>query len=305
MPFFSICIPTYNMAHWVVEAIDSVLRQTDGDFELLVGDNASTDDTRTALEKYTDPRIRVYRHETNLGAYGNVNFLLRNARGKWVHVLCADDTMSPVCLEAVRLHVGKAKVIAVNSVKSADAVVKDVAAVTAVYCAPREFLLALNTRSIPLGLIQLFADRDAMAENGYYREISMAEDYGTDSYAGWELFLKHGCIHIPTPLTYERYHATQGRFSQGAYKGMRDYFRFFADYDSHLRVLPGYPREVRVFQDRIVAQQLMGGLRRLVLNLNGSYLRETLRVLSRQGYRRLPAAAICYCVKERFWPSRH
>jgi glycosyltransferase involved in cell wall biosynthesis len=290
------------MAHWLGSAIESVLQQTDGDFELLIGDNASTDSTTELLAQYRDPRIRVFRHARNLGAYTNVNFLLRETRGEWVHVLCADDMMSPICLAAVRAHAGQANVVAVNSVKDEARVVRDPEAVRAVAYAASDFLRCLNARPVPLGLIQLFSRRAVLAAIGFYQEISMADDYGTDSYAGWVLFLEHGCVHISTPLTYERYHATQGRFSQGAYKGMRDYFRFLSDHDVRLRGLPGYPREVKVFKDRVAAQHLWGGLRRLLLNRDPTYLRETRRILHTQNYHRLPLTAMLYTLKERFWP---
>ena len=65
----SIGLPVYNGAVWLSEAIDSLLAQTYGDFELIISDNGSTDDTQEICEQYAarDKRIRYERHETNRG----------------------------------------------------------------------------------------------------------------------------------------------------------------------------------------------------------------------------------------------
>jgi len=62
-PFFSVCIPTYNRANFLPQAIESVLAQDFTDFELIICDNASTDNTQEVVEKYQDKRIRYCRYE--------------------------------------------------------------------------------------------------------------------------------------------------------------------------------------------------------------------------------------------------
>ena len=71
MPAVSVCIPTYNYARFLGSAIESVIAQTFEDFELIVSDNASTDDTQAVIASYDDPRIRAYRNDHNLGLFGN------------------------------------------------------------------------------------------------------------------------------------------------------------------------------------------------------------------------------------------
>jgi len=92
-PKISVCIPTYNYGRFISEAIDSVLGQTFSDFELLVADNASTDSTEEIVRQFAaqDARIRYVRHESNLGMVGNWNYCLREARGKYIKFLFADD----------------------------------------------------------------------------------------------------------------------------------------------------------------------------------------------------------------------
>ena len=65
MPKVSVIIPTYNRAHYLQRAIDSVLNQTFQDFEIIIVDDASTDETPKVVEVFHDWRIRYFRHETN------------------------------------------------------------------------------------------------------------------------------------------------------------------------------------------------------------------------------------------------
>lgn len=100
-PQVSICIPTYNYGKFIADAIESVLAQTFGDFELLVVDNCSDDDTPQRVAHYVkkDNRIRYFRNDTNIGMVGNWNRCLELARGQYVKILCADDLLEPHCLE--------------------------------------------------------------------------------------------------------------------------------------------------------------------------------------------------------------
>lgn len=94
----SVCIPTYQGAAYLGQAIDSVLAQTLGDFELLVVDNHSTDGTEELVARYTDPRLRFLRNERNLGAEANWNRCLAEARGTYIKLLPHDDLLAPDCL---------------------------------------------------------------------------------------------------------------------------------------------------------------------------------------------------------------
>jgi glycosyltransferase involved in cell wall biosynthesis len=99
-PRVSIALPTYNAAHWLPGAIESVLAQRFADLELLVLDNASTDDTAAVMAHYDDPRVVYHVNERNLGFAGNVHLGCRMARGDFVVILGADDILLPGFLEA-------------------------------------------------------------------------------------------------------------------------------------------------------------------------------------------------------------
>lgn len=99
LPLVSVCVPVYNARPFIAAAIESVLKQTLRDFELVIIDNASTDGTLDEVAKFTDPRMRVLRNATNIGAEGNWNRCLEEARGKYIKILPADDLLYPSILE--------------------------------------------------------------------------------------------------------------------------------------------------------------------------------------------------------------
>ncbi|MEP6512763.1 MAG: glycosyltransferase family A protein [Parafilimonas sp.] len=99
-PKVSILIPTYNYAHYLDEAIQSVIKQTYKDFELIIIDDHSKDNTDEVIQKYlTDSRVSYFKNKNNLGLVGNWNECLAHARGEYIKFLCADDKFCPLLLE--------------------------------------------------------------------------------------------------------------------------------------------------------------------------------------------------------------
>ena len=94
-PKVTVVIPTYNAENYLAAAVDSVLRQTFSDYELLILDNASTDGTPTLMGRYTDSRVAYRRNSENLGLAGNVARGIREARGHYIIFLGADDIWEP------------------------------------------------------------------------------------------------------------------------------------------------------------------------------------------------------------------
>jgi glycosyltransferase involved in cell wall biosynthesis len=94
-PPVSVVIPAYNRAATIGAAIDSVLRQTWGDFELVVVDDGSTDGTLEAARRIADPRLRVIAAPRNLGAAGARNLGVAEARGTWIAFQDSDDEWLP------------------------------------------------------------------------------------------------------------------------------------------------------------------------------------------------------------------
>lgn len=95
----TVLMPTYNIAPWVEEAIQSVLKQTYHDFELLVVDDASTDDTLDRVRTIDDPRIRIASFPNNVGLAENLNRGLDIIDTELVARMDGDDIAEPDWLE--------------------------------------------------------------------------------------------------------------------------------------------------------------------------------------------------------------
>jgi glycosyltransferase involved in cell wall biosynthesis len=95
-PRVSVCLPAYNCSPYVVEAIESVLEQTYADFEFIIIDDCSTDDSRDIIGRYAsrDGRIRFLENVQNAGMVRNWNRCLQEARGEYVKFLCGDDRLA-------------------------------------------------------------------------------------------------------------------------------------------------------------------------------------------------------------------
>jgi glycosyltransferase involved in cell wall biosynthesis len=94
-------MPVFNLDRTVARAIESVLAQTFGDFELMVSDNASQDGTEAICRRYAarDARIRYTRHPAPISGFDNFRFVLDTARGPYFMWLPADDYVRPRLLE--------------------------------------------------------------------------------------------------------------------------------------------------------------------------------------------------------------
>jgi glycosyltransferase involved in cell wall biosynthesis len=101
MPLVSICIPVYNGADYLTCALQSACGQTYLKTEIIVVDNASTDETHAIAANFAvrDPRVRIVRNDDNLGMVGNWNRCLELAQGEWIKFLCHDDLLASDCLE--------------------------------------------------------------------------------------------------------------------------------------------------------------------------------------------------------------
>ena len=96
----SVIMPSYNTAKYIGESIESVINQTYPNWELIIVDDCSTDDTEGVVQGYlSDSRIRFLKNEKNSGAAISRNYALREAKGKWVAFLDSDDVWLPEKLE--------------------------------------------------------------------------------------------------------------------------------------------------------------------------------------------------------------
>lgn len=101
MPKFSVCIPTYNRANILRNAIQSVINQNFSDFELIIVDDCSTDNTHDIALEFDDPRIKFFVNDQNLGLVGNWNRCLELANGEIIWILHDDDILETNALSNV------------------------------------------------------------------------------------------------------------------------------------------------------------------------------------------------------------
>lgn len=94
-PFFSVVIPTHNRLPLLIRAIDSVLKQTFKDFELIVVDDHSSDNTGSVVKTISDPRVKYTLNKRIKGACGARNVGIFSSKGKWVAFLDDDDEWLP------------------------------------------------------------------------------------------------------------------------------------------------------------------------------------------------------------------
>ena len=100
-PILSVIMPAYNAANYIRQAIDSILQQTFSDFELLIADDGSLDNTQKIIDSYNDARIIKDHNATNQGKVKTANRLAFVARGEFLTIHDADDFSEPDRFETI------------------------------------------------------------------------------------------------------------------------------------------------------------------------------------------------------------
>lgn len=100
-PLVSICIPAYNNADYIGETVESILKQSYQNLELIIVDDNSKDHTLEVIQEYAkkDMRIRIYHNDNNLGMSGNWNYCLSLCKGEFIKLICADDLLAENTLQ--------------------------------------------------------------------------------------------------------------------------------------------------------------------------------------------------------------
>jgi glycosyltransferase involved in cell wall biosynthesis len=211
-PKISVLIPTYNYARYLDQAIQSVLNQTFTDFELIIVDDNSSDNTNTVMQKYlADKRISYYKNPTNLGLPGNWNKCLSLAKGKYLKFLMADDKFHPQLLEKFTAIFDRYPNVSV--VTSNKALIDTRDAITERYNQPYQFLHqgekiiyeSLKTMNFIGEPTTVMIRRENMRLGNFNTEYCWIPD--------WDMWLRHlsigDCYIIPEVLSYFRQHTEQ------------------------------------------------------------------------------------------------
>ncbi|MCK1667876.1 glycosyltransferase family 2 protein [Bradyrhizobium sp. 153] len=119
-PSITIGIPTFNRANWLKDCVLSVLAQSYQRYEIIVSDNASTDETAGLLRQFSAPQLRTVTQERNLGPIPNWNVCVREARGDYIVIVPDDDRIAPWmldrCVSLVRTDPSLAVIIGIGDV---------------------------------------------------------------------------------------------------------------------------------------------------------------------------------------------
>jgi glycosyltransferase involved in cell wall biosynthesis len=252
IPKVSVLIPSYNAAKFLPEALESVLAQDFEDYELLILDDASSDNTRDLLEKYAaiDDRVQIQVHPQRLGMVSNWNECLNRARGEYVKFVFCDDKLShPGALRAFvgSLDANESVVLAASARSIID---EDSRAIclfdhlgpTGVYKGSDVIIRCLETPQNLIGepTAVIFRRRDGFRGfNPRYKQFVDLEM--------WFFLLERGDLaYITTPLCSFRRHSRQ-QTEQNRISGVGDeeQLTIFVDWLEKNEALPVYQRKWR------------------------------------------------------------
>jgi len=99
IPNISIVLPVFNGEQYLRESIESVLTQSYSDYEFIIWDDSSTDDSVGIIDSYKDSRIKVFKNASNKGLFKSLNLAITQTQGKLIKLWSQDDIMKPYCLE--------------------------------------------------------------------------------------------------------------------------------------------------------------------------------------------------------------
>lgn len=294
-PFFSICVPTYNYAHYLPELIESVLDQSYGNYELLIQDDVSTDNTDEVVGRYHDRRISYHKNQENLGIFGNLNRLCERARGKYIKILCADDVLSGWCLESIyKVIVTKnfdSKLISVRETPDRDEIaVNPSLRQVNIFSVDRTSLFSYLTRENcwGAGLAEICVEKSFFKSIGYFGVFDKNKDFSKDILTWFDMVLRTPATLIDHPLVFQRPHRGQARYKLSRITQLREMFAYFYERESEFSALPSFNVGREKYLERYVLSHYWYGIKALISGRGGSYLAEVGAVLRHYGYSGFP-----------------
>lgn len=265
-PLVSICIPTYNRAGMIREAIETSLGQSYRNIEVIVVDNNSSDNTEEVVKSYQDPRLRYVKNERNLGLFGNFNRCIELSRGKYLHILHSDDYIDPdftaCCVAFFQAHPSvvmtstRARIVGTGSEKEIAGNDTNI-----VYRAPEGFRRLLATRSY-INCPSVMVLRDIYQEVGPF---SLEYPYSSDFYQWLRISRNHDIGFVSGACVFYRHgeHSESFRFLFTTPQGYLDMVRMFVQVQTDLKnEQDQYQRELQAAQRRFIQDCLFAGFTR-------------------------------------------
>jgi len=225
----SVCVPTFNRATYLAQCLESILQQTFTDFELIVIDNASTDETPSVVAEISDSRLRYYRNPTNIGQIRNVNRGLALASGEYICVCHDDDVYTPDILrrevEVMSDHPGVVLVHTAVWSLSDSGIVQGIHRVNR-----RDYIMKSHEgflRYLMLGHDIVFST--VMVRRACYQRVgSFNPNYLCADFEMWlKLALQGDIAYLAEPLAGYRMHASSATSGMTAAWWFGEYFEIF------------------------------------------------------------------------------
>lgn len=206
-PLVSVGIPTYNQPEFLRQAIQSVLNQTFRDFEVIVVDDCSTDNTPDVVRQFDDPRIRYHRTDVNLRPPRSWNECVRLAKGAYFAILPHDDLYEPTFLE--RMTFALKKNPSVGFAQCAHiSVNEDLEVIEERYIAKSEFIsrgenaLVTQTRRHLMNPVSILFRRNSVIKQGLWDV-----NYWDDEVLILKVAFHEGFVYLPVCLSSVRAHS--------------------------------------------------------------------------------------------------
>jgi glycosyltransferase involved in cell wall biosynthesis len=212
-PLVSIAIAAYNRAHLIGRTLDSLLRQSVADFELIISDDASSDGTRQVCERYAnaDPRVRYSRNDSRLGLAKNCSHVLSLTSGEFVVLAGDDDVYEPNFLDRLLAEMRRYPTVSlaacrIDLIDQNDAVVRQMShqhfAATPLFSPLRNAhrMLWRGYGNLMTGIYR----RELMMRTLLYRSVQGQDWDEVDLLFLFEMALQGGVVSIPDLLLHKR-----------------------------------------------------------------------------------------------------
>ena len=255
-PRVSIAIAAYNRSHLIDRTLDSLLRQTVQDFEILISDDASSDGSREVCERYAagDARVRYFRNEERLGLGGNCSRVLSMTRGEFVILAGDDDIYEPNFLERLLAEMRRYPSLSlaacrVDLIDQRDVVVREMSHQHFVG-RPLPSRLRNANRMLWRGYGNLMTGmyrRELMMRTLLYRPILGDEWDEIDLLFLFEMALQGGVVSIPDVLLHKRVGGVSSRIPYRTFsRALSIYAAVGRAYLARIRrsALPGWHRAI-------------------------------------------------------------
>lgn len=265
-PLVSICIPTYNRAGMIGKAIESALGQSYKNIEVIVVDNASSDNTSAVVAAFQDERLKFVQNERNLGLFGNFNRCVELARGKYLHILHSDDYIDPdftaTCVAFFKKHPSvvltstRTRMVGENFEKEIPGSDTDI-----VYPAPEGFRRLLAARSF-ISCPSVMVRRDIYDEIGFF---SMEYPYSSDYYQWLKIARNFDIGYVSGAFVWYQAgeHSETFQFLFISPQGYQDMLRMFIQIQKDIGTEIGrYSAELQAAQRRFIHDCIFAGFTR-------------------------------------------